>query len=90
MAIPINEAKDLINDGASGNGNVEGSTSTSTQGNASISPVTSPVSALQSATSTPTATLITNLIPTALMCRMWGSGSPAERRACRWPISWSR
>ena len=80
MAIPINEAKDLINDVLSGNGNVEGSTSNSTQGSASISTGDKPRIGVTVSNLNPNSYAVAyNLIPTGAYVQDVESGSPAEK-----------
>ena len=80
MAIPINEAKDLINDVLSGNGNVEGSTSNSTQGSASISTGDKPRIGVTVSNLNPNSyDVANNLIPTGAYVQDVESGSPAEK-----------
>ena len=80
MAIPINEAKDLINDVLSGNGNVEGSTSNSTQGSASISTGDKPRIGVTVSNLNPNSYAVANnLIPTGAYVQNVESGSPAEK-----------
>ena len=80
MAIPINEAKDLINDVLAGNGNVEGSTSNSTQGSASISTGDKPRIGVTVSNLNPNSYAVAyNLIPTGAYVQDVESGSPAEK-----------
>ena len=80
MAIPINEAKDLINDVLAGNGNVESSASSSSQSSASISTGDKPRIGVTVSNLNPNSYAVAyNLIPTGAYVQDVESGSPAEK-----------
>ena len=79
MAIPINEAKELINDVLAGNGNVESASGT-TQGSQSISTGDTPRIGVSVSNLNPNSYAVAyNLIPNGAYVLEVESGSPAEQ-----------